>query len=141
MARPETIDDIEIEWITIAEINVDEIAAYPELIAAYGQLAIANERHGGRAEKSEYGVTVKLLRPPTDAEKQQQLAAAQKRWDEGRQYYETLATVGKTEYKFQRECAEQWARAEGMPFPPKTDPITAIDVVIRDNDLASADRG
>lgn len=131
MSRPEFIEDIELENIEFAAIEVDKISLDPALLKGYTAFLEAATKAGAEIDSSGYR-GVRFLRFPNESEQRSQLITAQNRWDEGKRNYEHLASVGETEYSWQRSSAESWAKAEGMPFPPEHDPIAAIDAVIRD---------
>jgi hypothetical protein len=131
MARPESLEDIEMENVEFANIEVDKITLDPALLKGYTAFLEAATRAGAEVDSSAYR-GVRFLRYPNMAEQEEQLRRAQARWDEGKKYYEHLAGVGDVEYNWHRGVAEEWAAREGMPFPPDHDPIAAIDVVIRE---------
>jgi hypothetical protein len=132
MARPQTTRDIEIKDVDFGVIYFGQIATMPALLKGYSVFLEAVEKSGARVEQRYDGAH--FYRHPTQAEMQDQLRAAQERWDEGKKYYETIAAVGETEYPYQFNQAKSWAEQEGLQFPPDHDPITAIDVVIRDEE-------
>jgi len=136
MARPESISDIELDPIEFATMRIDAIAANGALVKAYGTFMEAVQKAGAEVEIRYNGAT--FIRPPTDQEQMEQLKSNQASWDEGKKQYEILASVGECEYAYQRGQAENWARAEGMPFPPAHEPISTFDAVIRGIDEVTA---
>ena len=130
MSRPETIADIEIQEVQFASIQVDTISAQAALLKAYATFMEACEKAGAEVDVRYNGAT--FTRPATAREQAEQLKSKQSSWDEGKKQYEILASVGECEYSYMRTIAKTWAEGEGLPFPPETDIITAIDVAIRD---------
>jgi cytochrome oxidase Cu insertion factor (SCO1/SenC/PrrC family) len=135
MARPETLEDIEVnETVQFASIEVDKISTDGALLKAYATFLEAVQKAGSTVE-APYS-TANISRPATMGEMMKQLASAQITWDANRDHYETLRVVGKLEYNFQEKAAEKWAEKEGLPFPPVSEEIKSLDVVIRDIDEA-----
>jgi len=130
MTRPEKISDIDLEDVEFARVSVDNIAADGSLLKAYATFMESAQKVGATVEVRYNQAT--FTRRPTESEQREQLSRAQSRWDEGQKHYQTLAAVGELEYSWHRDQAENWAKQEGMPFPPEHDTIAAIEVAIRD---------
>ena len=139
MSRPETLNDIEINnEVQFANVQVNLIATDAALLKAYAVFMEAVQKAGGTVEATSYAGT-NFHRPPSLKEQMEQLEQAQTRWDEGKKQYEILRDVGQCEYDYQKRQAEKWAEEEKLPFPPESEPIKPLDVVIRDIDQAAAD--
>jgi hypothetical protein len=129
MARPESTRDIELQPVDFGSIMLDKIATDPALLKGYTAFIEAVTKGGATASKTTYS-GVEFTRPATQAEALEQLRTAQMRWDEGKKYYETLASVGEVEYNYHRTIAEEWAKTEDMPFPPDVEPISDFHATI-----------
>ena len=121
MARPESINDIELNPVQFATVQVDAISAHAGLLKAYATFMEAVEKAGAEVEVKYNGATFE--RQPTHKEQEAQLKSKQDSWDEGKKQYELLAAVGATEYSYQRGMAQRWAEGEGLPFPPDFEPL------------------
>ena len=136
MARPKTTRDIEIKKVKFGEVDFNQIATDAALLKGYTAFLDAVSKAGADVDQTPYS-GVHFYRTPSQTEMQDQLRSAQNVWDEGQKYYEHLATIGDTEYPWQRNSAQRWAEAEELPFPPVCEPISdfhstiaAIDEVI-----------
>ncbi|MBV9921913.1 MAG: hypothetical protein JOY78_13815 [Pseudonocardia sp.] len=129
MARPETIEDIEINRTEFGSIDVNKIANDGTLLKAYAIFLESVQKAGGEVELR-YGSSATFTRAPSPKEQFDQLRAAQREWDVAKKYYEQIAAVGDTEHSYQRREAEVWAEKEGLPFPPEHEPIESVDTVI-----------
>lgn len=131
MARPETLEDIEVENIEFATIHVDNLTTHASLLRAYATFMEACEKVGAEVTHNYY--TARFSRPPTAKEQEDQLRRKQSSWDEGRKLYGHLRDIGNVEIEYQRGIAQRWAEGEGMPFPPEHDPILKpLDEVLDD---------
>ena len=131
MARPETLDDIELENIDFATVHVDSLTTHASLLRAYATFMEACEKAG--AEVTQSYNTARFSRPPTAKEQEDQLRRKQSSWDEGKKLYGHLLDIGDVEYEYPRGIAQRWAEGEGMPFPPEHDPILKpLDEVLDD---------
>lgn len=137
MARPESVDDIELADIEFANIEVDKITLDPALLKGYTAFLEAATKAGAATNKSGYR-GVQFLRYPTEDEQEAQLRTAQSTWDYGKKQYDILASVGKCEHSWDETRAQDWAKDEGMPFPPECAPISDFDAVIRGIDEVTA---
>jgi hypothetical protein len=135
MARPETTTDIGIEQTEFATVDVDKIADRGDYLKAYATFMETVQKLGGEVEMS-YRTTARFTRPPTGKEQATQLKTAQDLWDTHKKYYDTLAEVGELEYAHLRNYAQEWARDEGLPFPPPHEPISEFHRVIAGIDEA-----
>lgn len=133
MARPEHIADIELDSVEFGTIELDKISTDAALLKGYTAFIEGAQKAGVTIISGNYG-RVTFHRPPNLTEMQAQLDRAQSHWDIAKKYYEQLADLGECEYTYQRTSAEEWAKAEGLPFPPEHTPIDPIDAVIRDID-------
>ena len=133
MPRPETTRAIEIKDVDFGAIYFAQIATNPGLLKGYTAFLEAVQKAGARVDQRYDGAH--FYRTATQEEMQDQLRSAQSVWDESKKHYETLAAVGKTEYPYQYNQAEVWAKKEGLPFPPEHDPITAIDWALQENEV------
>ena len=131
MARPETLEDIEVESIDFATVQVGNIAGHATLLKAYAVFMEACDKAGALVDPAYY--STRFSRPPTEAEKLAQLEQAQRSWDEGQKLYGHLRDIGDVEHEYQRGMAQRWAEGEGLPFPPEHDPILKpLDEVLDD---------
>ena len=131
MARPETLEDIEVESIDFATIQVGNIAGHATLLKAYAVFMEACEKAGAEVDPAYY--STRFSRPPTAAEQDEQLRRKQSSWDEGQKLYGHLRDIGDVEHEYQRGMAQRWAEGEGLPFPPEHDPILKpLDEVLDD---------
>jgi hypothetical protein len=137
MARPESISDIELENIEFANIEVDKITLDSALLKGYTAFLEATTKVGAIIDKSTYR-GVSFMRRPTLSEMESQLRTAQSSWDDGKRCYEILASVGETEYSYQRSQAQTWAEKENMPFPPEHEPISDFHATIKAIDEVTA---
>lgn len=129
MARPTYIADIELENVEFAAIEVDKINLDPALLKGYTAFLEAVTKAGVTVDAGGYR-GVRFFRYPTLAEQESQLITAQATWDSGQRQYDILASVGECEHSWDRDRAESWAKAEGMPFPPACEPISDFHATI-----------
>lgn len=132
MARPDSTRDIELDDVEFATIELKKIATDPALLKGYTAFVEAATKAGATVTDTPYS-GVAFTRRPSQSEAQAQLRVEQDRWDDGEKNYNTLATVGSTEYSYQTSSAERWATAEGMPFPPELEeslPIPSVEDTI-----------
>lgn len=135
MARPVRITDIELETVEFATIDISKISISPNLLKGYAAFLEMATKAGATVDNSGYRGAV-FSRQPDLAEQRQQLSMAQSRWDSYKNYYEQYQSVGHNEHSFQTDLAENWAKKEGLPWPPEVDPIESFDVVINHIDEA-----
>ena len=128
MARPETVADIELKDIEFGNIEVDKIMLDPALLKGFTAFLEAATKAGAAVSKSYR--TVQFLRYPTEDEQDEQLSSAQNTWDYGKKQYDILASVGECESSWDHNRAQDWATAEGMPFPPEHEPISDFHATI-----------
>lgn len=133
MARPESINDIELDEVEFGSIEVNKIATDGALLKGYAAFLEAVQKSGSVSITEDYR-GVHFHRKASGKEAADQLRTAQYDWDERKKFYEQLRDVGTTEYEVQTTLAKEWAEKEGLPFPPEHDPIEAFDAVIRDID-------
>lgn len=131
MARPESLNDIELKDEEFGIIQVGNIAGQAALLKAYAVFMEACEKAGAIVDTAYYAT--RFRRPPTEAEKLAQLEQAQRSWDEGQKLYGHLRDIGDVEHEYQRGMAQRWAEGEGLSFPPEHDPILKpLDEVLDD---------
>ena len=131
MARPESLNDIELKDEEFATVQVGNIAGHATLLKAYAVFMEACEKAGASVDTAYY--STRFSRPPTAAEQDEQLRRKQSSWDEGQKLYGHLRDIGDVEHEYQRGMAQRWAEGEGLPFPPEHDPILKpLDEVLDD---------
>ena len=137
MSRPETIDDIELDPIEFATVDVAAIATDGAFVKAYGAFMEACQKAGATVTVK-YSTSARFARDPSQDEQESQLRTKQDSWDEKKRQYDLYASVGTLEHSYMASSLEQWARDEGLPYPPPFEPITSFDAVIRDIDEVTA---
>jgi hypothetical protein len=137
MARPEYLEDIEMNNIEFATIELDKINLDPALLRGYTAFLEAATKAGAEVDSGPYR-GVRFLRYPNMTEQEDQLRTAQNTWDYGKKQYDLLASVGEVEHSWDRTRAEEWAKNEDMPFPPPHDPISDFHATIAAIDEVTA---
>lgn len=129
MSRPENIADIEIEDVEFATVQIAKISTDPALLKGYQLLLEQLTKAGATTETGYNGVT--FYRRATDQEAAEQLRSKQSSWDHLEKLYRQYESVGELEHSYMDSSVKAWALGEGLPYPPKHEPITAFDAVIR----------
>lgn len=117
MARPERLDDIEINEVDMGKIDVRAIATDGTLLKAWGTFLEAVQKAGNvRLEDNHYGV--QMYRQPTVAEQLKQLTEAQNRWDADQALYEEWASGATMSAEYKVDAAKRHARENDLPMFP-----------------------
>lgn len=132
MARPITIDDIEVEDVEFATVQVNQISTDPGLLKGYQLMLDQMTKAGATVTTSYSGVT--FSRKATDREATDQLKSKQSSWDHLEKLYRQYESVGELEHSYMDSSVKSWAEGEGLPYPPPFEPISDFHAVIRDID-------
>jgi hypothetical protein len=117
MARPKTLDDIEVRnEVEFASIDINKIADRGDLLKAYGAFMEAVQKAGCTIDVR-YN-TAAFVRKPSDKELAQQLADAQTQWDGRQTMYKKWASGEELRYEHEYNYAKQHAQDEGLPMFP-----------------------
>lgn len=129
MARPITIDDIEVEDVEFATVQVNQISTDPGLLKGYQLMLDQMTKAGATVTTSYSGVT--FSRKATDREATDQLKSKQANWDHLEKLYRQYESVGELEHSYMDSSVKRWAEEEDLPYPPPFEPISTFDAVIR----------
>lgn len=115
MARPETLNDIEIREVDMGKIDVKTFHTDSTLLKAWGAYLEALQKAGNvRVEDGYYGV--QLWRQPTVAEQIRQLEEEQNVWDGNQVFYEKWAAGESLDAEWKVNTAKRHAQENGLPM-------------------------
>lgn len=116
MSRPTSINDIEPNPVTIAEVHLDAISTDPVFLKGYTDLLTAMTRGGAEIENRYNRVTI--TRAQTPAELLAQLKSAQSSWDHDQSVYSRWAAGETLDHEYLVSTAKRHAQREGLPLFP-----------------------
>lgn len=121
MPRPLTHADLPADVLRGTQVATFELPRFPvngKLIQALGAFITATEA-AKLTSAEQYGTTT-IYRPPTLAELDSALDAAQGAWDTNRRNYEAALVSGTEPEDYTRYGISTWCAAEGVPLPWET---------------------
>jgi hypothetical protein len=116
MPRPESVDDLEMETVTIATVHLDAISTDPVLLKGYTDMLTAMTKGGAEVEHRYQQVTFSRTKNPAEA--LDQLRSAQAAWDNSQELYERWARGEEFQYEYMLSSAKRHAQKEGLPMFP-----------------------
>jgi hypothetical protein len=126
MARPNNIAQVTERYISIATVELDELATKPALMKAYVALVEAAEKAGGMATKR-WGTSVEVKIAKSIEQIKDQLDSDQRSWDSKMESYKKAAR-GEFVERYMRSTVKEFAEAEGLPEPEFVEQDEVVEV-------------
>lgn len=115
MSRPVNLGDIEIEKVEFGTLDVSKLALDGTLLKVYGSFLEAVQKAGNVEIAQDYRGVV-LHRLPTLPEQMEQLAKAQREWDNHQKLYDQWAAGAAFDHEYQFDVAKRHARENDLPM-------------------------